>query len=203
MMRTACSALFAFGLAVASSTVNASLIGASVAADLDGDPTLPTVIDSGLEFAFADATGDLVRSANFDDISVTLRYTNLSSEPDPADFGPSFWTFLFTDWPGIPQAITDVIPDATNPSGAVIEAVDSDLIAISLPALGVQTDSSVEWRFEILTNHVPEPATVFLIALGLAGIGYQGASKSKRRKTLSLSSQTDPASAGFLMCASG
>ena len=170
MNKAVCTLLLLLAAALASSTVNASLIGASVAADLDGESRPAMVIDSGVEFSFLAGADVLARSADFDDISVTLRYANLSST-DPANFGSSFWTFIFTDWPGVPQMITDVIADLTNPSGAVIEAIDDDLIAISLPELGVQPGSDVEWRFEIVTSNVPVPATILMIGLGMFGIG--------------------------------
>ncbi|WP_341327735.1 PEP-CTERM sorting domain-containing protein [Methylotuvimicrobium sp. KM2] len=158
---------------------NSALVGAEVGAYLDisghsGFPFSSTEIGDLVEFSFLETDDIKAGSANFFDNGLILDYTNLSSTGS-VDFTSRQWTFLFNSWPAIQQIIESITPNVGNPSGASVGLVSTDIFAIDLPALKVDPEQRIEWRFEIATRaiDVPEPTVLSLLGLGTIVMGFR------------------------------
>ena len=161
-------------LALGAHSASATLIGATVSANLSQPDTdwFDYVIDETIEFCFLESDDIRAGCADFSGHTLILDYQNLSSASD-ALFDDRAWTFIFTDWPSTPRILTGITPDSGNPSGATAITVGDDGLYITLPELTVAASHTVEWRFQISSQPVPEPTTLALFVLGLAGLRHQ------------------------------
>ena len=166
-----------------SGTANASLIGDTVDANWSFLAALGSaayqdtaVVGGGIEFTSnVPANSGFFDEADIGDSSIQLTYRLVGIEEDP--FQAKRWRFTDLDWVGMTGEIVGVIPDPNNPAGASVFTFGPDSVEIDLPTLGVEEGEPVSWRFDLVTRHVPEPATFALFGLGLAGIGV-----ARRRK---------------------
>jgi hypothetical protein len=119
--------------------------------------TSATVIDPGVEFATSAGS----RLVDFNDTSVTVRYTAYSGSPSPD-------LFIFTNLPG---PVTGLTLLTSNPL-SVTTAFTGSSIALLIGAPECCADSTAEVTYQVDFSAVPEPASYFVTGLGLAALAF-------------------------------
>jgi hypothetical protein len=170
----------------ASSSANSTLIGDDILIRFDGCCGGPTedivTVGAGFEISDGDGSnfeattaGTAVTSIDVDASSVTFMM-NLSYNLDN-----QFFTFSDLDWVGGDGFITDAVLSISEISTIVQSDISfgADWFSIEV---GLQTPANYSpnrmVRIDLVTAHdVPEPVSLVLFGLGLAGLGL-----SKRKK---------------------
>ena len=178
------SARYAAALAMLCTTgaANASLIGDTItfntyfptAGDLSSSQSL--LVGPGIECAACPSGGFVLTDQTLD---IGADFIEFSSSFETSFSGPNaIFEFLDLDWLPVPGALVDFVltTDFANVTAADV-SFTADSIAIDIGNSGNGTG----WRLDLITRHaVPEPATVLLVGLGIAGLG---AGRLRRRAT--------------------
>ncbi len=168
----------------ASQVATASLIGDSVDCDIQPNGSFwscssaaAQVVDPGVEF-----TLDLIGTPRFEvDIAESdVLLTWIASGPFSLGANEVF-TLSSLDWIDIPQGEIVDFTIATTLVG-----IDASDVTIGPHSLSIFLDGGVTYNtndtilVELITNHVPAPATVTLLGLGLAGLAFSSRRRHKK-----------------------
>jgi len=128
-----------------------------------------TVVDPGVEVSFF-PDGDPRTNLDFSDTNLFITYNSSSSWTNAAFNG-----FVVDDFNSILDDITGVsINVATNMVGLDASRISftSDSFSVNWNGLAFNTNTIVSLDFDFRGQQVPEPASIALLGLGLAAIGF-------------------------------
>jgi len=163
-MKMKLTLLMAVGFVAAIST-QAQLAGTSVSGTLSfrspGDDwwdTSPSTISEGSSFEYSDAA-----NADSAEFTATGNATGQLTITDQCFNGAANWYMTFTD-----TSFTGITEVSDNFPTALTYSITGDTISIEMAGINsAQTDTAV---FDINTSPVPEPSTIALAGLGIAGL---------------------------------
>ncbi len=123
----------------------------------NGPATLPA---DGLTALAYNVTGDALNGRNIEGYQFGLRKENVAGHLWVDDAAPDL-----SDWAGITLA------DINAPDWHWMQFEGNGDPSIF--------DSQVRWTVDAFTASIPEPSAVFLVGMGLVGLGFAGFSKNK------------------------
>jgi hypothetical protein len=142
------------------------------------DPSSATVADPGDEFDIIQDGIPNIRAlrANFSASQLELIWdVNLPVNNEIQ--------FSDLDWVGVSGVIVAVNLVGTSGPGTISGLTQANVNDVAAHGFdinldGVTTDGGVIATFDIVTQHVPEPGTAALLALGFVGVGFAGRRRS-------------------------